>query len=441
MSRQRAIQLAIIASCLTGYIWIGYFTLRTDFIQVVSLYFSLFGFYFLILYSKIFKGSFKTAIGVALLFRICLLFMTPNLTDDYFRFIWDGLFVANGHNPYLIIPSAFMDSSQTVPGISLALYEQLNSPHYYTAYPPVCQFIFGLSAKLCGGNILGNIILLRVLVLLAEFGTITLLYKLTRIFRLPPALVFIYAFNPLVVIELTGNLHFEAVMIFFLLLAIYFLVKERQIYSALSFAIAIGTKLLPLIFLPLLIRRIGARKSLSYFMIVGTTLLLLFSPFLSVQSILNYLSSLQLYFLLFEFNASIYYLVRWIGYQIVGHNIIAISGVLLPIISFFTIVVIAFRERVVNWQSLFSSMLFCLTAYLLLSTNVHPWNLAPLVLLSVFTGYKYALPWSLLVIFTYVTYQGLPYSENLLFVAIEYLTVGGWMVYEIRANLMKVHRF
>ena len=184
----------------------------------------------------------------------------------------------------------------------------------------------------------------------------------------------------------------------------------------------------------------GIGKSSRYFIIVGTTVLLLYAPFFSLQSISNYLSILALYLQVFEFNASVYYLIRWIGYQMAGHNIIAILRLLLPIISFFIIMAIAVREKVVNWQSLFSSMLFCLTAYFLLSTNVHPWNLAPLVLLSVFTGYKYALPWSLLVIFTYVTYQSLPYSENLLFVAIEYLTVGGWMVYEIRANLMKVHR-
>ncbi len=440
MSKQRAIQLAILTFCLTGYIWIGYFTTRTDFIQVVSIYSLLFGFYLLILYGRSFKSNVKIVIGGALLLRLALLFMTPNLTDDYFRFIWDGLFLANGHNPYLIIPSTFMDSSQTVPGISQALYEQLNSPQYYSAYPPVCQFIFGLSAKLCGGNILGNIILLGVFILLAEFGTITLLYKLTRIFRLPAALVLIYAFNPLVIIELTGNLHFESIMLFFLLLAVYFLIRERQFVSAISFALAIGTKLFPLIFLPLLIKRMGIGKSLRYFIIVGTTVSLLFAPFFSLQSISNYLSILARYFQVFNFNASVYSLIKWIGYQMAGYNIITTLRLLLPIISFLIIMAIAFREKVVNWQSLFTSMLFCLTAYFLLSTNIHPWNLAPLVLLSVFTSYKYALPWSLLVILTYVTYQSLPYSENLLFVAIEYLTVVGWMVYEIRANLMKVHR-
>jgi hypothetical protein len=438
MTRQRAIRLAIVVFSLAGYVWLSYFTVRTNFVKLVSIYFLLFGLYLLILRGKIFDSNFKIAIGAALLFRVSLLFMTPNLTDDYFRFIWDGLFFANGYNPYLIMPSAFIKGSQTVPGISMALYEHLNSPNYYSVYPPVCQFIFGLSAKICGGNTFGNVILMRIFIMLAEFGSIALLCKLAKIFRSPPACIFIYAFNPLVIIELTGNLHFEAMMIFFLLLAVYLLVKEQQIYSAISFAVAIGTKLMPIIFLPLLIKRIGLGRSSRYFAIVVATLLLLFLPFLNTQSIQNFLSSLSLYFRVFEFNASIYYLVRWIGYQIAGYNIIAISGVILLVISFFAIITIAFREKATNWQSLFSSMLLCLTVYLLCATTVHPWYLTPLIMLSVFTRYRYALVWSLLVMLTYATYQTVPYSENLWLVTIEYLAVGGWMAYEMLPRLIVV---
>ncbi|MFC1918338.1 mannosyltransferase, partial [Chloroflexota bacterium] len=202
-------------------------------------------------------------------------------------------------------------------------------------------------------------------------------------------------------------------------------------------ALAIGTKLLPLIFLPLLIRRLGIGKSILYFTIAGATLLLLFAPFLSFQSISNYLSSLALYFQVLEFNASIYYVVRWLGHQIANDGFIAMSGVILPIISFIAIIALTLGERVVNWPSLFARMLLCLTVYFLFTSNVHPWYLTTMVMLSVFTSYKYMLPWSLLMILTYATYQTLPYSENLWFVAIEYLVTGGWLAYEMRGKLFK----
>jgi uncharacterized membrane protein len=145
----------------------------------------------------------------------------------------------------------------------------------------LCQYIFGLAARILGANVLWNIITIRIFVLLAECGTLTLLSCIARRLHSPPGIVLIYAFNPLVVIELTGNLHPEAFMIFFILLSIYLLMRDRQILSAVSFGLAVGAKLIPLIFLPLLIKRLGLIKSLRYFGVVGAATLLLASPCIS----------------------------------------------------------------------------------------------------------------------------------------------------------------
>jgi alpha-1,6-mannosyltransferase len=431
MNKRRAIQVAIVTASLTGYIWLGYFTARTNFVQVIAIYFALFGLYILILRSRILSDNLKIIIGVALIFRLALLFMTPNLSDDYFRFVWDGLLTTHGHNPYLILPSALVSGPETIPGITPDLFSHLNSPDYYSVYPPLCQFIFAISARINGANLLANIITMRVFIVLAELGSIMLLYKLAKKLEFPPYLVAIYAFNPLIIIELTGNLHFEAVMVFFLLLAVYLLIAGRQVYSSASFALAAGTKLLPIIFLPLLIKRIGWIRSLRYFAIVGAGTLLLFSPFLNTRSITNFVSSLGLYFQKFEFNASIYYLVRWLGYQVIGYNIIAISGIVLGVIAASIIVVVAFREKVVSWPSLLSNMLICATVYFFFATTVHPWYLTSLVMLAVFTRYRYPLVWSLMVILSYAAYRTFPYSESLWLVAIEYSVVGGWFTYEM----------
>ena len=431
MTKQRALQAAFVLFSLAGYTWLGYFTARTSFIQVLLLYFFLFAIYLLIVLSRAFSNNWKIAIGAALIFRISLLFMTPNLSDDYFRFIWDGLFFAHSYNPYLVLPSAFMQSGQAVQWIDPALYAHLNSQNYYTVYPPVCQFIFGLSAKIWGGNLLANIISLRIFILAAEVGTLTFLGKTAKLLGLPTSSALLYAFNPLVIMELTGNLHPEAFMIFFLLLSVYLLIRERQIYSALSFALAVGSKLIPLIFLPLLIKRLGLRKSLVYFAVVGAAALLLFAPFLNVQSVSNFLAGLSLYFNVFEFNAGLYYIVRWVGYMVKGYDTIAATGVALSFISLLAIIAVAWRQKVAGWQSIFTGMLFCLTAYLFCATIVHPWYLTPLVMFSVFTRYKFAILWSGLVVLSYSAYQTLPYSENLWLVAIEYVGLAAWMVWEL----------
>jgi len=224
-------------------------------------------------------------------------------------------------------------------------------------------------------------------------------------------------------------------MLLFLVLAIYLLVLRKQLYAAASFGLAVSVKLLPLIFLPLLIKRLGLAKSTIFYTVVGTTFIVLFLPFYSVDLIPNFLSSLRLYFQTFEFSASLYYLLRWIGYQFAGYNIIATLGTVLAIVIFLTIIAIAVREKTVTWLSLFHGMLMCLTAYFLFATTVHPWYITSLVLISLFTSYRYPILWSVVIILSYAAYRTVPYSENLWLVAVEYMVILSCMGYELFRNI------
>ncbi|MFC1983107.1 glycosyltransferase 87 family protein [Chloroflexota bacterium] len=431
MLKQRIIQITALGISFSGYIWMGYFTERTEFSQIISLYSVLFALYIFLLYKNRSGDSWKIAIGGAILLRLSLLLMTPNLSDDYYRFIWDGLLTLNGVNPYLLTPTELINSQLALPGVSSELFQHLNSSGYLSAYPPVSQFIFWLSAKMAGTSAIGNIIMLRVVILLAEFGTLTLLYRLATRFKLPPRTILIYALNPLVIIELTGNLHFEAVMIFFLLLAVYLLINEKLLFSAISIGLAIGIKLIPLIFLPLLIKRLGISRSLRYYLVTGATVILLFIPFLNGEAISNYFSSLSLYFRVFEFNASVYYLIRWIYFQTFSDTLINVTQALLPVVTLLAVIVISLRQKLDSQQSILLNMLFCLTVYFIFTNNVHPWNLTMLLMLSVFTSYRFMVLWSWGVVLTYSAYQTFPYLENLWLVAIEYFLTLGWMTGEI----------
>ena len=79
MLKKRIIQISALGISLSGYIWLGYFTERTDFLQILSLYSILFALYVFILYNNKSSGSYKIAIWGAVLLRLSLLLMTPNL--------------------------------------------------------------------------------------------------------------------------------------------------------------------------------------------------------------------------------------------------------------------------------------------------------------------------------------------------------------------------
>ena len=71
--------------------------------------------------------------GVAVFFRLIFLFSTPVLSDDFFRFIWDGRLLVGGFNPYLYLPSEVVNTPIfSTANLSTTLYEGLNSPHYFT---------------------------------------------------------------------------------------------------------------------------------------------------------------------------------------------------------------------------------------------------------------------------------------------------------------------
>ncbi len=383
---------------------------------------------FFLIYWHIFKNVYHLKsvyffLGLGILLRFLLIFGVPNLSDDIYRFVWDGRLINNGINPFDHLPSYYIDSEVTVQGLDKALYNELNSPEYFTIYPPVCQLIFAFTTFVFPTSVWGNALLMKLLFVLFETGTIVLLVKLLAHFKLSIKNALLYALNPLIIIELTGNLHFEAPMIFFLCLSIWLLVKKRWKTSAIAIALSIASKLLPLIFLPLLIRRLGWKQSFYYFTVVGITLVLLFAPMINGVFISNFGDSLNLYFQKFEFNASIYYLARYIGFQIKGYNLIQMLGPILGLTAFLGILGIAWREKNIQWKYLPEAMLFSICCYLAVTTTVHPWYVSLPIVLCVFTSFRFPILWSGLIWLTYINYSYAVYTENLWVVGFEYVLV------------------
>ena len=68
--------------------------------------------------------------------------------------------------------------------------------------------------------------------------------------------------------------------------------------------------------------------------------------------------------------------------------------------------------------------------YLIFSSIVHPWYVAPLVLFAVFSGNRFGILWSGLVMLTYGGYSTSGYQEYPLILVVEYFLVGVFFVME-----------
>ncbi len=459
------------------YLSFAYDLLRTDITKLLLLWIALFVFAYQIIKTTGFY--FRLLAISAILFRLLILFSVPNLSQDFYRFIWDGRLILEGLNPYLYTPDSFIQNGKLPIAQAQELYSGMGalSSSHFTNYPPLNQLCFAIAALFSGKSILGSVVVLRTLIIAADIGTLYFGKKLLERLKLPSNRIFWYLLNPFIIIELTGNLHFEGVMIFFLVWSLYVLHSGKWKSAAVILACSISVKLIPLMFLPLFfgyftstalidrkkrkrngisntsttlnidkvkqsaksqeittssyIPRNAVFKLFSFYTIVTITTLFLFLPFLSIEFITNYSKTVGLWFGDFEFNASIYYLAREVGFALTGYNEIITIGKVLPILSLFIILGFSFFKQNNTIPKLTTSILLVFTCYLFLSTTVHPWYIATLVILCVFTKYKFPLVWSAALILSYLAYSNSENSEKLWIIGLEYLIVFAAFIWEV----------
>ena len=110
---------------------------RTEFYSLWSIYALAFATYAWLIFSR---QSISLRDGLVLAFsaRVISLFFDPLLSDDYYRFIWDGMLMHEGVHPMAYTPLYLMQHPEIV-SLNDALFSQLNSQKYYSVYPPVAQ--------------------------------------------------------------------------------------------------------------------------------------------------------------------------------------------------------------------------------------------------------------------------------------------------------------
>lgn len=271
---------------------------------------------------------------------------------------------------------------------------------------------------------------MKLFIFSAECFTLYGLYLFSKLKQLPVRNILWYALNPLIIAELTGNVHFEALLICFLVFCFYFLEKDKIILTALFWSLAINTKLLPLMLAPLLLMYLGFWRFVKLGFLTALILIVTSIPLIDKQFLSHLGDSVGKYYNLFEFNASFYYLAARTSelFSPVDHTqqiaaalgIISFVGILF--ISFYKFTKDAFLKRV----------LWIFFIYFLCAAMVHPWYISTMVMLSVFSRYKFPIVFSLLIPLSYFPYWLKEYDENMYVILLEYSLLSVYLFYECK---------
>ncbi len=424
-----ATRYAVTAACCGLTVLLGYYVQRTAFGMLLTAYGLFFGLYILIIsgQKKLTEPAVHWYTALGILLRVILLFSLPNLSDDFYRFLWDGHLTVAGIHPFAHPPAYFMEHPMGIPGITPTLFARLNSPNYFTVYPPVCQAIFALAVWVAPQSWWGGVLIMKLFLLAGEIGTLWLLRSETGLLSAEKRkkAVLLYALNPLLIIEIVGNCHFEGLMIFFLLAGWRMLQRDRLPAAAGLWGLATATKLLPPLFLPLVWRWLGWRQGAWFNGLFAAACALLFLPWLNAELVMNMWQSIELYFQKFEFNGSLYYLVQaahqwWKGYQYV-----VVIGPLLALLTLAGVLWLtkrtAYRGDVPPAPLMLpAAMLWAVFLYLSCATTVHPWYATVPLALSVLTTWQFPIVWSGLIVLSYSHYEAGRSAENFWLIGLEY---------------------
>src|ERR1044071_3049314 len=206
----------------------------------------------------------------AALFRLSIIFYPPYLSDDIYRYVWDGRVQATGINPYRYIPAdeslAALRDEKIYPYIN-----RRDSTH--TIYPPVAQGSFLLITRFSE-----SVTWMKAAMVGFEAVTVWALIQLLVSFGFARQRVLIYAWHPLVVWEFAGSGHVDALAIAFIALALLVHRKRRETLTGFLLACATCVKLFPAVLFPAFYTRRSWKMPLAFV----TTILLAYLPYLSV---------------------------------------------------------------------------------------------------------------------------------------------------------------
>ena len=309
----------------------------------------------------------------AVVFRATLFPLPPTLSNDLYRYQWEAAVQRAGYNPYRVTPA-----DPALAGSRPAEYDRLPGKNVPAAYGPLTELLFRLAARLDG------FAAFKLLSVLFDLGTLLVLVGLLRARREPPVRALLYGWCPLVVVEFAASGHNDSLALLALLVANFFIIRQRAGVSIAALAAAVMAKWFPAVAAPIFFRRGGWRSLLLF----GGVAALCALPYRTAGW--GLFTGLLTYAREWRNNSSLYALLT----AATGEETIA-AGVGVGVVA--GLVVHCWRERI---EPLRASYLL-LAALLLVSPNVFPWYVTWLVPFLCFYPNPGLLAWTATVWLSY----------------------------------------
>jgi hypothetical protein len=186
---------------------------------------------------------------VALGARLALLGSAPFFSLDAYRYVWDAQLIRNGIDPLVVAPSdPALSAFQTG-----ALYRYIYWRDIPSLYPPLAYALFVAGTLLPGAGVLG----IKAVLAVGDVGALTAVLVGLQKQRLPLGRAALYAWSPLVLIEFGWSGHVESWAVAGIVLATLAAPRAHAVCAG-GMALAILTKLTPLVLLPVVFARNAA---------------------------------------------------------------------------------------------------------------------------------------------------------------------------------------
>jgi hypothetical protein len=377
-------------------------------------------------------------LGVAALIRIMFVFLPPELSDDIHRYLWDGLQMVSGSNPYAVSPADVMSQTPA----EKAILPFVNHPDLITVYPPGAQAVFLWAALLSH-----RVWVFKCLLAMIDFCTCALIIRLLVRFKLPTGRSILYAWHPLAVLEISGSGHIDAAGIFFLFLSLSFAAglfyplsprgkSESPLtifFSGLFYAGSCLIKLFPIVFFPIYLKYVPRQYRWPFMAGALSGGLILCLPFM--PQLENMAATLFLYARHWEFSGFAFYWLKSLGIAGGTSRWILIS-LFMTALSAIWIKAWVTVPALVSGKPLsgfFSSLYRINLAFLFLSPTLHPWYALYLVSVLPFAAglAGFVLSWSVLLAYSVLIPYALTgqWTENTLATLLIWLgPAGAWLV-------------